>query len=118
MKHNDLRARTRDFGVRVIKMVDHFPNKRAANIIANQIIRSATSVGANYREACRARSTKEFISKLGIAEGEADETLYWLEVIASTELIKKDLLVDLMKEADELIAILIASAKTAKQKKN
>lgn len=115
MSPEELKKRTRNFGVRVIKMIDHLPKTRAANIIANQVVRSATSIGANYREACRARSNKEFISKIGISEGEADETLYWLEIIIESKMIKEELLEDLIKEANELLAIFVASSKTAKK---
>ncbi len=116
MTPEELTNRTKTFAVRVIKMTDHLPNSRAANVIANQIIRSSTSIGANYREACRARSNKEFIAKIGLVIGETDETKYWLELISETEMLKAALLQELLKENEELLAIFIASCKTAKLK--
>ena len=116
MDSKEMKGRTKDFAVRVINMVDQLPKSRAASVISNQILRSATSIGANYREACRARSHKEFISKLAVAEGEADETLYWLELTVEAGMMKKELLADLLKEANEILAILIASGRTAKSR--
>ncbi|MDA0246050.1 MAG: four helix bundle protein [Chloroflexi bacterium] len=115
MNADDLRLRTKRFALRVMKMTGVLPETRAANVIANQILRSATSVGANYRAASRARSPKDFVSKIGIAEEECDETLYWLELIAESKLIAPELLQELMQEANELTAILVASGRTAKQ---
>ncbi len=85
-------------------------------MIATQVIRSVSSIGANYREACRARSNKEFISKIGIVEGETDETLYWLELIVDLNMIRQELLAELINEAHELLAIFIASGRTAKKR--
>lgn len=115
MKGDDLRVRTKQFALRIMKMVTALPDTRAANVVANQILRSASSVGANYRAASRSRSPKEFISKIGICEEECDETLYWLELIAESKMIAPELLQDLIQEADELTAILVASGRTAKQ---
>ncbi|MDA0246065.1 MAG: four helix bundle protein [Chloroflexi bacterium] len=116
MKAEDLRLRTRKFAIRVMKMVESLPTTRSANVVANQILRSATSVGANYRTASRARSQKDFISKIGLVEEECDETLYWLELIAESEMISPDLLKDLIREANELTAIFVASGRTAKER--
>jgi four helix bundle protein len=101
----------------IIKLVDDLPNTKAGITVGNQIIRSGTSVGANYRTACRARSTADFISKITIVEEECDESLFWLELILESKLLKKDRLTDLIKEADELTAIFTASGKTARQTK-
>ncbi len=109
-----LKNKTKDFGLRIIKMADSLPNTRSANVIANQILRSATSVGANYRSACRARSKADFISKITVVEEEADETLFWLEIIHEAGLVKFNRLESLLKEADELVAIFTSSGKTAK----
>jgi four helix bundle protein len=79
-KPQDLKARTQAFALRVIRMVQALPRNRVADVIGKQVLRSATTVGANYRSACRGRSKPDFISKLGIAEEEADETCYWLEL--------------------------------------
>ena len=113
----DLKARTKTFALRIIKVVDALPNSRSANVIGNQLLRSGTSVGANYRAACRARSTAEFVAKLGIVEEEADECGYWLELLIDSGLMTRQQLSDLLKEADELVAITVASIKTARQRK-
>jgi len=99
----------------IIKLVDDLPNSLAGRTIGNQIIRSGTSVGANYRAACRARSNADFISKITIVEEECDESLFWLELIAEADLLKKEKFQDIIKEADELTAIFTASGKTARQ---
>ncbi|MFQ3684660.1 four helix bundle protein [Roseiflexus sp.] len=106
------RDRTRQLGIRVIRMAAALPQQRAADVIARQIIRCATSVGANYRAACRARSTADMIAKLGIVLEEADETLYWLEVIVETDLLPAARLADLMQETNAIIAMTVASIKT------
>ena len=113
----DLKARTKSFALRIIKVVDGLPNTRSANVIGNQLLRSGTSVGANYRAACRARSTAEFVAKLGIVEEEADECGYWLELLIDSGLMSKVQLGDLIKEADEMVAITVASIKTARKRK-
>ena len=99
----------------MINLCKRLPKTREGRLIGNQLFRSGTSVGANYRAACRARSKAEFIAKLGIVLEEADESLYWLEILAETEIVKADLLAPLMKEADELVAIFVTSLKTAKK---
>ena len=113
----DLKVRTRSFALRIIKTVDALPNTRSANVIGQQLLRSGTSVGANYRVACRGRSTAEFVAKLGIVEEEADECGYWLELLVDSGLMTKSQLGDLMKEADELVAITVASIKTARKRR-
>jgi len=117
MNSIDLKLRTKQFALRIIKLADSFPNNRTGNIIARQILRSGTSVGANYRALCRARSRADFISKITIVEEEADETLFWLELIKDSALISEPKLSEIMKEASELTAIFTQSGKTAKQKK-
>ena len=109
-----LKRRTKQFGLRVIRLVEALPSTRTANVIGNQLLRSGTSVGANYRPACRGRSKADFISKVGIAIEEADESLYWMEMLVEAELVPENRLADLMREANELIAILTASVKTAR----
>ncbi len=110
-----LKARTKTFALRIIRMVDALPKNKTADVLSRQILRSATSVGANYRAACRARSRKEFIAKIGIVEEEADETVYWLELIQEAKLLPQERLKDLITEANELTAIFTATAKTTKQ---
>jgi four helix bundle protein len=109
----DLKARTKRFAVRVFKLVDALPRTIQGRAVANQIIRSGSSVAANYRAACRARSRAEFIAKIGVVEEEADETLFWLELIIETELLDLKRIAPLLKEADELVAIMAASRKSA-----
>ncbi|HSI13389.1 MAG TPA: four helix bundle protein [Chthoniobacter sp.] len=108
-----LQARTKEFAVRVLKLVEHLPHSVAGRAIGNQIVRSATSVGANYRAACRARSKAEFIAKLGIVVEEADETLYWLELIVAAGLLIPRKVSLLLKEANELTAIFSSARYTS-----
>jgi len=117
MNRDDFKNRTKKFSIRVIKLTQSFASKRENDIIARQIIRSATSVAANYRAACRARSKQEFIAKLGIVEEEADETMFWLELIIDLGIIKKELLNDIYNEANEILSIVISSKKTARNNK-
>lgn len=114
MDADDLKKRTKQLGLRIIRLVEALPSGKAANVIGNQLLRSGTSVGANYRSACRARSKPDFISKAGIAIEEADESLYWMEMLIEAEIIPQEKLSALMKECDEIVAILTASVKTAK----
>ncbi len=114
MTSQELKDKCKKFALRIFKLTDSLPNSKAANVIANQILRSSTSVGANYRAACRARSKADFISKITIVEEEADETLFWLELIHESGMIKYERLKSLMKDADELVAIFTSSGKTAK----
>jgi len=109
----ELKARTKTFAVRVIRLVDALPNSVKGRAIANQLIRSATSVAANYRAACRARSRAEFIAKIGIVEEEADETAFWLELIVECEIRSANQIEPLLKETGELVAIMAASRKSA-----
>jgi four helix bundle protein len=112
--HLEIRARLKKFGVRVINLVDALPRRRSADTIGRQLLRSGTSVGANYRAARRARSKAEFISKLGICEEEADETLHWLEMLVDAKLVPAQRLQPLMQEAEEILRIIVASIKTAR----
>jgi four helix bundle protein len=114
MTKEELKKRTKQFALMIIKLVENLPENKAGRTIGNQIIRSGTSVAANYRAACRARSNADFISKITIVEEECDETLFWLELISEANLIKKENLKDMIKEADELTAIFTASDRTAR----
>ncbi len=98
MDKAELKARTRKFALRVIKMVDALPKNMVSDVLGKQILRSATSVAANYRASLRGRSTVKFISKIGKVEEEADETLFWLEMITEAKLLEVDKLKDLIKE--------------------
>jgi four helix bundle protein len=109
----DLKARTKQFALRVTKLVDALPRTIQGRAIASQIIRSATSLAANYRAACRARLRAEFIAKIGVVEEEADETSFWLELIVDSALLTEARISPLLTEAGELIAIMAASRKSA-----
>jgi four helix bundle protein len=117
MNKEELKARTKRFALAIIKLVNELPNNRAGNTIGGQLIRSGTSVAANYRTACRARSNADFISKITIVEEESDESLFWLEMIEESDILKNnDSLLVLKKEADELTAIFTAAGKTSRLK--
>jgi four helix bundle protein len=115
MTKEELKIRTKLFALMIIKLIDDLPGTKAGHTIGNQIIRSGTSVASNYRAACRARSNADFISNITIVEEECDETLFWLELIVEAELLKKEKIQNIIKEADELTAIFTASGKTARQ---
>ena len=99
-----------------MKLVNALPRSRSADVVGRQLLRSATSVGSNYRAACRGRSKAEFIAKLGIVEEEIDETIYWFELLIGGGLIPMGRLADLMKEANEIAAIIVSSIKTARKR--
>lgn len=115
MTKTELQQRTKLFALRVMAMVDALPKKRSAEVLGHQLLRSGSSVAANYRAACRALSPAEFIAKMGIVEEEADESMAWLELLADSGLIKRERLISLMNEADQLVAITVASIKTARK---
>jgi len=113
MDKRELQDRTKQFALRVLNLVGVLPRTPAGRAISSQLIRAATSVGANYRSACRARSRAEFAAKLGVAVEEADESLYWLELVRDGKLLPENKLSLLLKEADELTAILASGRKSA-----
>jgi four helix bundle protein len=111
----ELIARTKSFAVRIIKFIQVLPaNDKVAQILGNQLLRSATSIGANYRSALRGRSDKDFISRIGIAEEEADETIYWLELFVDAGIVRMEKLTLLIQEAKELTAIMTSIGRTKK----
>src|SRR5437588_11082227 len=110
-----LQDRTKKFAIRVIKAFAKLPRDEAARIIGRQFLRSGTSLAANYRAACRARSAPDFISKISVVAEEADETLFWFELLVEAELINVNLVRSLMKECEELLKIFSASLATAKR---
>lgn len=116
MDADELRQRTKNFGLRILRLADSLPKSTGAEAIARQIVRSGTSVGANYRAACRARSPAEFRAKLGIVEEEADETAYWIELLIEAGYVKKDRVEELLVEANCLTAIVVASIRTSRRK--
>jgi four helix bundle protein len=113
MDENELKQRVKQFALRVMKLVGALPNSTAGRVIGSQLMRSGSSVGANYRAACRGRSRAEFIAKLGVAQEEADESAFWMELIIEGELMERRLVEPLLQEANELTAIMTASRKSA-----
>ncbi len=109
-----LRARTNEFAIRIVRLFRSLPKNDEARIMGKQVLRAGTSVAANYRAVCRARSRAEFVSKMGIAVEEADETVFWLEILVETGIVPKVRMEDLLAEANELLAILAASQRTAR----
>ncbi len=114
MSIEELKARTKRFAINVIKLVETFPHAGTGQVIGKQLLRAATSVGANYRASCRARSQTEFIAKIRIVEEEADECMYWLELVQEAGLGHGPQIETLHGEANELTAICVASSKTAR----
>ena len=110
-----LKRRTKTFALRILRMYRSLPRTNDARILGTQLLRAGTSIGANYRAAIRARSRAEFAAKLGIVLEEADETVFWLELIQESEFFPNDKLTDLLKEANELVSIFVTSLRTAKQ---
>lgn len=114
MTQEELKHRTRQFALRVIKLVEIFPNTYLGRHVGGQLIRSSTSVPANYRAACRAKSNPDFIAKMGTVEEEADESAFWIEFAVDSKLVKSHLISDLLDEANQLVAIFVASINTAR----
>jgi four helix bundle protein len=115
-RKNDLRIRTKQFALRVIKLYTSLPRAVEAQVLGRQVLRSGTSVGAHYREACRAKSTADFVSKIEGGLQELEETMYWLELIHESGIFSAERLNSLRDEADELIAIFVTMVKNAKRK--
>jgi four helix bundle protein len=112
------KKRTKQFALRVLRLVDSLPSRQSSRSIGGQLLRAGTSVGANYRAACRARSPAEFCAKMGIVEEEADESAYWMELLIDAGIMKEALLKNLLQEANEIVAMVVASITTAKRKKD
>lgn len=117
-KQVDLKSRTTEFALRIINLAASLPKGFVAEVLGKQVLRSGTSIGANYREARRASTQRQFASTLQIALREAEETIYWLELIVQSGLMKAERLQPLVCECDELIAILVTSVRTAKRKRD
>jgi four helix bundle protein len=113
-KQEELRNRTKRFALRMIRLFRQLPKTTEAQVLGKQLLRAGTSVGANYRAAGRARSKAEFVAKMGIVVEEADETVFWIECLIESGIVKPDLLADLLSEANELLAIFAASQRTAR----
>jgi four helix bundle protein len=118
MTQEEMKLRTKQFALRIIRLVESLPNGKAANVISKQLLRSGTSVGANYRASCRAKSTADFVHKLSIVEEEADESIYWMELLIEDKIVKENLLENLMDEGNQILSIVVSSIKTIKEKRN
>ena len=115
MDKEQLKYRTKQFALRIIKLVQALPNTIDSRIIGKQLISAGTSVGANYRSACRGRSKAEFLSKLGIVEEEADESAFWLELIVEAKLLNAQRVNPMLQEANEIVAIMVSAKKTTRR---
>lgn len=116
MEQSYLKQRTKSFALEIIKLVESLPKGRTADVIGRQLLDAGTSVGANYRAACRARSPADFISKMGIVEEEADETIYWMELLIEAKLVQENDISHLLREANQILAMTVSSIKTARRK--
>ncbi len=114
-KYDHLKQRTKDFALQIIQFVDNLPRDRVCNHIGRQLLRCGTSVAANYRAACRAKSSADFVAKMGIVEEEADESVFWLEVLVDAQRVTPEAAAPLQREASELLAITVQSIKTARE---
>jgi four helix bundle protein len=114
---SDFKRRTQRFAVRIIQLTQVLPKTGVGYVVGGQLLRAGTSVGANYRSACCARSHADFIAKMGIVHEECDESLYWMELLILAGIVKSDQIDSLMSEAREILALVIASLKTARSKK-
>ena len=115
MTKEEMNKRTKMFALRIITLVESLPKGKITDVIGRQLLRAGTSVGANYRASCRGRSKADFISKMGIVEEEADESIYWMELLVEGEIVEYAQLESLMKEADEILAIIVSSIITARK---
>jgi len=116
MTEQEFKDRTKQIALRIIRLVESLPNTHSAQIIGKQLLRSATSVGANYRAACRGKSTADILHKLAIVEEEADESLYWLELLIESEIVTEKKLSVLMSDINEIVAMTVSSIKTLRSK--
>src|SRR6185295_611255 len=116
MNEREFKSRTKEFALRVIKLVSSLPKEPVGDVVGRQLLRSGTSVGANYRAACRGRSAADVVNKLGFVEEEADESLFWMELLVDAQVVSAKRLAALMTEANELIAMVVASIKTLRHR--
>jgi four helix bundle protein len=117
MDEQTFKRRTKQFGLQVIGLVESLPRTRAADVMGRQLLRSATSVGANYRAACRGQSRADVLAKLAVVEQETDESLHWLEMLVDSRILAGDRVGALVKEADEILAMTVASLKTLRDRR-
>lgn len=118
MTPEEMKQRTKQFALRIIRLVESLPQTKSADVIGKQLLRSGTSVGANYRASCRAKSPADFISKLAIVEEEADKSIYWMELLIEANIVKENLLKSLIDETNQILSIIVSSIKTLKEKRN
>ena len=116
MDEKTFKERTKKFALAVVRLVETLPRTRTADVLGRQLLRAGTSVGANYRAACRGRSASDVVAKLGIVEEEADEAIYWMELLADAGVIPAERIGTLKKEANELLAMTVASIKTLRSR--
>lgn len=116
MDESEFKDRTRKFGLDVIRLLQTLPRDRVGDVIGKQLLRSATAVGANYRSACRGRSIADLISKLSIVEEEADESIYWIDLLMESEIVSSNQVSYLINEGNEIVAMTVASIKTLKKR--
>jgi four helix bundle protein len=116
VNEEEFKKRTKGLALRVIRLVEALPKGPVPDVVGRQLLRSATSVGANYRAACRGRSSADVLSKLGLVEEEADETLYWLELLVEAQVVPGSRLADLMSETNQIVAMTVSSIKTLRNK--
>ncbi|MFO8014705.1 MAG: four helix bundle protein [Phycisphaerae bacterium] len=116
MTPDEMKTRTRQFALRVLHLVASLPRNRTGDVIGRQLLRAGTSVGANYRAACRSRTDKDFLARMGIVEEEADEVLYWLDLLTEADIVQAERLAELKAEGDEIPAMVVASIKTVKRR--
>jgi four helix bundle protein len=116
MNQDEMKQRTRQYSLQIIERCKELPKDYVAKRIGDQLLRAGTSVGANYRAACRGRSTKEFVAKLGTVEEEADETLYWIELLAESKILPRDSLAGIWREGNEILSIIVTTIKTTRSK--
>jgi four helix bundle protein len=118
MNAGEFKKRTRAFALRVVRLAEALPRTRTADVIGKQLLRCGTSVGANYRAACRAKSQADFIAKMGIVEEEADETIYWMELLVESGSIEQERVASLLDEANQIVALVVSSIRTARSNKS
>jgi four helix bundle protein len=117
MNAEDFKERTKRFAVRIIQFVELMPRSEVGDVLYRQLLRAGTSVGANYRSACRARSRAESIARMGVVEEECDESIYWMELLIGTGRVKPSTIAGLLKESNEILSLVVASLKTARSRK-
>lgn len=114
MNPNEMKNRTKTYALTIIKLVQGLPNTPTVRVIGNQLLRSGTSVGANYRASCRAKSQADFIAKMGIVEEEADESIYWMELLVESGIVNSTAVAELCNEGNQIVAMIVSSINTAR----